>query len=105
TILLTNENMNEAAKRIHNELDKYGRKEDRLRLRLAFEDILDTWQRTLGEETACTIQYGEKRFGGWSVHLEAAGSMSDPNSDSSSTDLEIAGNAILQGLEIYPLFE
>lgn len=105
TFLLTNENMNEAAKRLNKELDKYGRKEDRLRLRLAFEDILDTWQRALGEETACTIQYGKKRFGAWSVHLAAAGSMSDPNSDSSSTDLEIARNAILQGLGIYPLFE
>ncbi|MEG1584651.1 MAG: cation:dicarboxylase symporter family transporter, partial [Anaerovorax sp.] len=105
TFLLTNKNMNEATKRLNKELEEYVRKEERLRLRLAFEDILDTWQRTLGEETACTIQYGKKRFGGWSMHLTAAGSMSDPNSDLLSTDLEIEGNAILQGLGISPLFE
>lgn len=96
--LLTSENINEAAKRMNKELEKYGGKEDSLRLRLALEDILSTWQHTLGEETVCTIRHG-KRFGKWSMQLTAAGTISDPNSDSSSSDIEIAGNVILESLE------
>lgn len=102
--LLTSENINEAAKRMNKELEKYGCKEDLLRLRLAFEDILSIWQRTLGEGTVCTIRYG-KRFGKWSMQLTAAGTISDPNSDSLSADIEIAGNVILESLGLYPAFE
>lgn len=100
---LTDEGIDAASTHIGVLLEGIAGRREILRIRLASEDILDLWRNTPGNEAVCTVQYCI-RPGQRSIRLSAAGPSINPNTDSSQNELDTAGNVILEGLGLSPMY-
>lgn len=74
-----------------------------LRTRLAAEEVLLYWGQLLGADTRCTLCCNT-RFGQQSIRLSAPGPSADPSTRPEESELEAAGNVILERLGLAPVF-
>lgn len=100
---LTDEGIDAASAHISALLEGVAERREILRLRLAAEDILTLWRNTPGSKSVCTVQYCV-RPGQRSIRLSAAGPGVNPNTDCAESELDAAGNVILEGLGLSPMY-
>ncbi|WP_419824101.1 dicarboxylate/amino acid:cation symporter [Anoxybacterium hadale] len=100
---LTDEGIDAASEHIRALLEGIADRREILRLRLAAEDVLTLWKKTQESEAVFVVQY-YVRLGQRSVRLSAAGPAVNPNTDIEESELDAAGNVILESLGISPKY-
>ncbi len=100
---LTNKGIDDASIHINTLLQDVVERRESLRIRIAAEDVLNIWQNTLGSAELCTVQYCV-RPGQKAIRLSAIGSSVNPNTDCMESELDIAGNVILENLGLSPRY-
>lgn len=100
---LTNEGIDTASEHIGTLLEGNAERREILRLRLAAEDVLTRWKMTPGDEAVFAVQY-YVRPGQRSLRLSAAGPGVNPNTEFEESELDAAGNVILESLGLSPLY-
>jgi Na+/H+-dicarboxylate symporter len=100
---LTNEGIDAASIHINTLLQEILGRREILRIRLAAEDVLNYWKNSLGSTEQFTVQYCI-RFGQRSIRVSAAGFSINPITDFEESELEAAGNIILENLGLSPIY-
>ncbi|MEG1813703.1 MAG: cation:dicarboxylase symporter family transporter [Clostridia bacterium] len=75
-----------------------------MRIRLAAEEVLQCWEKSLGEDARCTILYSA-RFGQRRIRLAVSGAKCNPNQGEADADQDAADNSILERLGLAPSFQ
>lgn len=100
---LTDEGIDAASIHISILLKGVAQRRENLRIRLAAEDVLNLWRNTSGIDDVCTVQYCT-RPGRRSLRLSVVGPSVNPNINCYQDELEEAGNVILEGLGLSPMY-
>ncbi|MEG1578850.1 MAG: cation:dicarboxylase symporter family transporter [Oscillospiraceae bacterium] len=100
---LTGEGIDDASAHISTLLEGMAPRREILRIRLAAEDVLNLWRAASGSDTSCMVQLCN-RLGQRNLRLSVAGPGMDPNADCTQSELDEAGNAILEGLGLSPSY-
>ncbi len=100
---LTNEGIDAASIQINTLLRDVVERREALRIRLAAEDVLNLWKNTLGSAEQCTVLY-YVRSGQKSIRITVAGPSVNPNTDCAESELDAAGNVILESLGLSPKY-
>ncbi len=100
---LTSEGIDAASEHISTLLEDTAERREILRIRLAAEDILNIWRNTPGNELICMIQFCV-RPGKRSLRLFNTGTSVNPSNEIAQSELDAAGNVILEGLGLSPIY-
>lgn len=101
---LTRESIDAASVHIEKLLEGITSRWDALRIRLAAEEVMHYWGKSLGEDANCTILYNS-RFGQRSIRLAVSGPHTNPKQCEDDAELDAAGNFILEQLGLAPSFQ
>lgn len=100
---LTEEGIDAVSEYISTLLEGIADRREILRIRLAAEDVLTRWKNTLGSQSVSTVQF-YVRPGQQSIRLSADGPGVNPNMDMEESELDAAGNVILESLGMSPRY-
>ncbi|MEG0167968.1 MAG: cation:dicarboxylase symporter family transporter, partial [Ruthenibacterium sp.] len=100
---LTREGIDDSSAYIIAILEEIALRREILRIRLAAEEVLNRWQKASASGTSCTVQLCT-RLGQRILRLSVAGPGVNPNTDCAQSEMDEAGNAIMDGLGMSPSY-